>query len=171
MPGYQRPVFIRVQAEMEITGTFKVLNFQRLCHNSLQNRKVELVKEGYDFANFEEKDAIYFLSKKEQNYVPLTQQMVDDINCGALKFQSVFNRIKRKLCYKFKIFVQCKQVGMGLWLFVLALDIKPRPDFLGDLILATKVFVDEALQLKLPISEISRLLPLNKKIYKLISKV
>ena len=24
MPVYQRPVFIRVQAEMEVTGTFKV---------------------------------------------------------------------------------------------------------------------------------------------------
>merc|ERR1711935_1227052 len=73
MPGYQRPMFIRVQAEMEATGTFK-------------NRKVELVKEGFNFAEYEDKDAVYFLSKQEAAYIPLTQSMVDDINSGALKF-------------------------------------------------------------------------------------
>ena len=44
------------------------------------------MKEGYNFADFEEKDAIYFLSKKDAAYIPLTQSMVDDINSGALKF-------------------------------------------------------------------------------------
>ena len=88
MPSYQRPVFIRVQKEMEITGTFKVkLTQVGIIYPYLQNRKVELVKEGYDFANFEEQDAIYFLSKQAGTYTPLTQQMVDDINSGDLKFQ------------------------------------------------------------------------------------
>src|SRR6202012_5141592 len=35
LPAYARPVFLRVQPEMEVTGTFK-------------QRKVELVKEGFD---------------------------------------------------------------------------------------------------------------------------
>merc|ERR1719476_334877 len=67
MPVYQRPVFIRVQAEMEVTGTFK-------------NRKVELVKEGYDFSNFEEPDELFFLSKTDQTYIPMTAEMVKNID-------------------------------------------------------------------------------------------
>ena len=35
LPAYARPVFLRLQPEMEITGTFK-------------QRKIELVKEGFD---------------------------------------------------------------------------------------------------------------------------
>ena len=71
MPSYQRPIFIRVQPDMEVTGTFK-------------HRKVELVKEGYEISKFSEK--LYFYSKSDKNYIPVTQAMVDDINSGKLKF-------------------------------------------------------------------------------------
>ena len=56
---------------MEVTGTFK-------------HRKVELVKEGYQISKFSEK--LYFYSKSDINYIPVTQAMVDDINSGKLKF-------------------------------------------------------------------------------------
>ena len=71
MPSYQRPIFIRVQPDMEVTGTFK-------------HRKVELVKEGYEISKFSEK--LYFYSKSDKDYIPVTQAMVDDINSGKLKF-------------------------------------------------------------------------------------
>ena len=64
-------MFIRVQPDMEVTGTFK-------------HRKIELVKEGYEIASFPEK--LYFYSKTMQNYIPVTQSTVDDINSGKLKF-------------------------------------------------------------------------------------
>ena len=51
-----------------------------------QNRKVELVKEGYDFPNFEEPDELFFLSKADETYIPMTAEMVKNIDSGALKF-------------------------------------------------------------------------------------
>ena len=73
MPAYQRPVFIRVQPEIEMTGTFKF-------------RKVELVKEGYDVTKFEDGVSSYFYSKQEKSFIPLTIEMVRKIDSGELKF-------------------------------------------------------------------------------------
>jgi len=57
LPTYARPVFVRLLPEIEITGTFK-------------QRKVELVKEGFDLAAF--RDPIYWLDPARGQYVPLT---------------------------------------------------------------------------------------------------
>ena len=58
-----------------------------MCYLFLfQHRKVELVKEGYDFQNFEESDKLYFYSRRDSNYVPMTIAMVADINTGKLQF-------------------------------------------------------------------------------------
>ena len=73
MPAYQRPVFVRVQPEIEMTGTFKF-------------RKVELVNEGYDVSKFEEGVSTYFYSKQDKNFIPLTMEMVKNIDSGDLKF-------------------------------------------------------------------------------------
>ena len=73
MPAYQRPVFVRVQPEIEMTGTFKF-------------RKVELVNEGYDVSKFEDGVSTYFYSKQEKTFIPLTMEMVKDIDSGDLKF-------------------------------------------------------------------------------------
>ena len=71
LPDYARPIFIRISQEIEVTGTFK-------------NRKVELVKEGIDLAMI--KEPIYFNSPVEQKFVPLTQDIHDQIHTGQIKF-------------------------------------------------------------------------------------
>ncbi|XP_058150163.1 long-chain fatty acid transport protein 2-like isoform X2 [Dasypus novemcinctus] len=58
LPTYARPRFIRIQDNIEITGTFK-------------HRKVTLVEEGFDPAVV--KDALYFLDDKANMYVPMTE--------------------------------------------------------------------------------------------------
>jgi fatty-acyl-CoA synthase len=71
LPAYARPVFLRLQPEMEITGTFK-------------QRKVELVKEGYDPDTIP--DPLYVLDPETQHYVPLDKARFDEINQGRGKF-------------------------------------------------------------------------------------
>lgn len=44
------------------------------------------MKEGYDFDKYEEKDTLYFYSKKDANYVPMTAEMVSNIDSGSLQF-------------------------------------------------------------------------------------
>jgi hypothetical protein len=73
MPAYQRPMLIRVQPEIEMTGTFKF-------------RKVELVNDGYDVSKFEEGVSSYFYSKQDKSFIPLTMEMVRRIDSGELKF-------------------------------------------------------------------------------------
>jgi fatty-acyl-CoA synthase len=70
LPAYARPIFLRMQGEMEVTGTFK-------------HRKVELVKEGYDPRTV--KDPLYFLNPITAHYVPLTQELHDRIVSGEIR--------------------------------------------------------------------------------------
>lgn len=71
LPEYAQPVFIRLSHEMEVTGTFK-------------HRKVELVKEGIDLGAI--KDPVYFNSSAEKKFVPLTQELHDQICGGSVRF-------------------------------------------------------------------------------------
>jgi fatty-acyl-CoA synthase len=71
LPAYARPVFLRLQPEMEITGTFK-------------QRKVELVKEGFDPDTIP--DPLYVLDPETQRYVPLDKPRYDEIVAGHGKF-------------------------------------------------------------------------------------
>ncbi|XP_058500335.1 long-chain fatty acid transport protein 2-like [Solea solea] len=64
LPAYARPRFIRIQACLELTGTFKM-------------KKVKLVEEGFDPAHIE--DRLYFLDAGEKTYVPLTEDI-----CAAI---------------------------------------------------------------------------------------
>ncbi|XP_061172699.1 long-chain fatty acid transport protein 6-like [Saccostrea echinata] len=57
LPGYARPLFLRFMTEFIVTQTMK-------------NRKVELVEEGYDLEKV--KDPLYFIDKKNKTYSPLT---------------------------------------------------------------------------------------------------
>lgn len=57
LPVYARPLFIRFMSEFIITQTMK-------------NRKVELVEEGYDLQKVD--DPIYFYDSKNKTYSPLT---------------------------------------------------------------------------------------------------
>jgi fatty-acyl-CoA synthase len=71
LPAYARPVFLRLQPEMEITGTFK-------------QRKVELVKEGFDPATIT--DPLHWYDPAAAQYEPLTQAAYADIIAGRVKF-------------------------------------------------------------------------------------
>jgi fatty-acyl-CoA synthase len=70
LPGYARPVFLRMQPDMEVTGTFK-------------QRKVELVKDGFDPKAISV--PLYWLDPATGAYEPLTPAMYDDIVSGKVK--------------------------------------------------------------------------------------
>ncbi|XP_053321112.1 long-chain fatty acid transport protein 2 [Spea bombifrons] len=70
LPNYARPRFVRIQDSLEITGTFK-------------QRKVEVVKEGFDPAVIS--DPLYFLDEREKKYVPMTQTICEDIKNKKIK--------------------------------------------------------------------------------------
>jgi fatty-acyl-CoA synthase len=70
LAAYARPIFLRMQPEIEITGTFK-------------HRKVELVKEGYDPRTVA--DPLFFLDPVDSQYVPLTPELHDRIMAGEIR--------------------------------------------------------------------------------------
>jgi fatty-acyl-CoA synthase len=70
LPAYARPIFLRLKPEMEITGTFK-------------QRKVELVKEGFDPRTIA--DPIYWFDAARAKYERLDAQTYDDIVTGKMK--------------------------------------------------------------------------------------
>jgi fatty-acyl-CoA synthase len=67
---YSRPVFLRLMPQMEITGTFK-------------QRKVELVKEGFDPSTIAE--PLYWLDPATAQYEPLDAARYADIIAGRVK--------------------------------------------------------------------------------------
>jgi fatty-acyl-CoA synthase len=69
MPPFQRPVFVRLQPEIEITGTFKY-------------RKMDLVEEGFDPAKVRQP---LFFKDPDKGYVKLTQTVFDRIMAGAVR--------------------------------------------------------------------------------------
>jgi fatty-acyl-CoA synthase len=71
LPMYARPVFVRLLPEMEITGTFK-------------QRKVELVKEGFDPRTI--RDPLYWLDHASGRYEFLTPEIYDAVVGGKMKF-------------------------------------------------------------------------------------
>ena len=70
LPAYARPVFVRIRAALDTTGTFK-------------HRKDELMREGYDPAAT--KDAIYFSDPQEQNYVRMDAALFSRIRSGQIR--------------------------------------------------------------------------------------
>lgn len=67
LPSYARPVFVRMQKEIEITGTFK-------------HRKVELVKEGFNPEIVS--DPLFFLNPETEHYQPLNSDEYNKIISG-----------------------------------------------------------------------------------------
>lgn len=67
LPAYARPVFIRLVAEMDVTGTLK-------------QRKVELQREGYDPGAIP--DPLFVRDDAARAYVPLTPDLFDAIVRG-----------------------------------------------------------------------------------------
>ena len=70
LPAYAKPIFVRLLPELEITGTFK-------------QRKVELVKAGFDLSAF--RDPIYWLDPQTRRYEPLTREKYAAIVSGQVK--------------------------------------------------------------------------------------
>jgi fatty-acyl-CoA synthase len=70
LPAYARPVFLRLQPQMEITGTFK-------------QRKVDLVREGFDPSAIA--DPIYWLDPATYKYELLDAVRYADIVSGRVK--------------------------------------------------------------------------------------
>jgi len=69
LPPQARPIFIRVEKQIETTGTFKY-------------RKVDLVQAGFDPA--QTKAPTYYRSPK-QGYVKITKATLDKLNAGDVK--------------------------------------------------------------------------------------
>lgn len=69
LPVYARPLFIRFMSEFIITQTMK-------------NRKVELVEEGYDLQKVD--DPIYFYDSKNKTYSPLTRTNYEGVLSSKL---------------------------------------------------------------------------------------
>ncbi len=70
LPAYAVPLFLRIQAEAETTGTFKF-------------RKVELVKEGFDPGQTD--DPIWFLEPNGEQFTPLDGEVYTRIVEGAFR--------------------------------------------------------------------------------------
>ena len=68
LPTYARPAFIRISKEMALTSTFK-------------HQKSDLVKDGYDVKG----DEVFYYSVKDGSVVPVTPQVVQQINQGVIK--------------------------------------------------------------------------------------
>lgn len=71
LPKYAQPLFVRRQAELEITGTFK-------------NRKVALVEEGFD-PSLVAGDALFLRDDAKKSFVPLDGALYSRIMSGEFK--------------------------------------------------------------------------------------
>ena len=67
LPAYARPVFLRIQSELDTTGTFKML-------------KGELRKEAYDLDQVS--DTIFVLKPRSDTYVPLEEDFAAILKAG-----------------------------------------------------------------------------------------
>ena len=69
LPPYARPLFVRIGASMDVTGTLKH------CKSRLQ-------EEGYDLSRVG--DPVYFRDERARTYVPLTAELQRLVDGGAL---------------------------------------------------------------------------------------
>ncbi|XP_006628698.2 long-chain fatty acid transport protein 2 [Lepisosteus oculatus] len=70
LPSYARPHFVRIQKNLEVTGTFKQM-------------KVKLAEEGFNPELIQ--DALYFLDEKCKKYIPMTQEIYESIISGNIR--------------------------------------------------------------------------------------
>jgi fatty-acyl-CoA synthase len=71
LPGYARPVFVRLRDEIDVTATFK-------------QKKINLVKEGFDPAASD--DPIYFNDPAAHAFVRLDGALYQRIRAGGTRF-------------------------------------------------------------------------------------
>lgn len=70
LPTYARPIFVRIQEEIEKTGTFK-------------QRKVDLVEEGFDPEKID--DPIYFANPETKKFEPIDSDLYQQICKGKFR--------------------------------------------------------------------------------------
>jgi fatty-acyl-CoA synthase len=70
LPAYARPLFVRVLAALDITGTFKL-------------RKQELLSEGYDPGLV--RDPLFLHDPGGQRFVPLDEALFERLRSAALR--------------------------------------------------------------------------------------
>jgi fatty-acyl-CoA synthase len=70
LPDYARPVFLRLQKEIPVTGTFK-------------QKKIDLVSEGFDPARID--DDLWFNDPRTGRFEPLTPALHADIISGSIR--------------------------------------------------------------------------------------
>jgi fatty-acyl-CoA synthase len=70
LPDYARPLFLRMQNEIDVTGTFK-------------QKKIDLVRQGFDPSTVT--DPIYFNDHERQSFVRLDQALYDRIVGGQVR--------------------------------------------------------------------------------------
>ncbi|XP_053557620.1 long-chain fatty acid transport protein 6 [Bombina bombina] len=70
LPAYASPRFLRLQENMEVTGTFK-------------QQKFRLVEQGFNPSTIT--DPLYFLDDSKKEYVPMTKEIYNTIISGQLK--------------------------------------------------------------------------------------
>ena len=70
LPPYARPVFLRLQDDIEVTGTFKY-------------SKADLVSQGYDPSITT--DIIYFDNPESQAFHRLDKALYDSIQAGQIR--------------------------------------------------------------------------------------
>jgi fatty-acyl-CoA synthase len=70
LPDYARPLFIRIRRALELTGTFK-------------QRKVDLVKEGFDPAK--SSDEIYFHDHASKSFIRMDAALFQKLNSGSVR--------------------------------------------------------------------------------------
>ena len=70
LPDYARPLFLRIVASIEITGTFKL-------------KKHELALQGYDRAKID--DALYFDDRQQQAYTKLDDALYARLQAGKVR--------------------------------------------------------------------------------------
>jgi fatty-acyl-CoA synthase len=73
LPVYARPLFVRVQQNMQITGTFK-------------HQKVQLRKEGYDPANMgQTTDRIFWYNPDAKQFEPISPEAIRTLEAGTAR--------------------------------------------------------------------------------------
>ena len=70
LPEYARPLFLRIQSEIEVTGTFK-------------QKKIDLVRQGFDPAA--SNDPIYFNDPQSRSFVRLDPTLYQRIESGQVR--------------------------------------------------------------------------------------
>jgi fatty-acyl-CoA synthase len=70
LPPYARPLFLRIQRQLDVTGTFK-------------QKKVDLVREGFN--PLATKDPIFFSDPQANTYVPLDAGFYLRLENGSIR--------------------------------------------------------------------------------------